>query len=84
MFIDFIPTLKEKAYNYLKTFMILSLFTLSILFLGAYGVIGFILTVIGIAAYKIYLSRDLFFNTIQSVSKKIMNKEDEEENDKSK
>jgi hypothetical protein len=74
MFKDFLPILVKNAKSYVKLTITILCFFLLIRFLGLYGLIGFIATILLLAGYKIYKSRQFFMETIRNLETMIFGK----------
>lgn len=62
---------KDLTTNTLKGLLVITLFYFIIKWLGRYGVIGFIIIVLGFAGYRLIKHRGMYFKSIRVIEKNI-------------
>ena len=70
----------EKSQGYVKAAIVLSIILYVMQLLGAYGVIGFIISIVLLVVYKLYKGKDMYLSGMRNIEEKIWGKPLDKEN----
>ncbi len=69
--VDFWPILKENSWKYVKGLVVIAILFQVIMYSAKFGIIGFLVIVLGMAVYRMYRGRKMMMEGIRNIEKRL-------------